>query len=224
MGAKDLRTKQPRDRSASNAPANRVAPTGKAERARSRSQSKPAKVGRPRAAAPVPPQAPALKARTVPAASIDLSELLGAGSVSKPAKPAQARAESRKPAPVAQPAAPAKKAAEKPVPAKSPAPRKPAREAISLEEMIAVVAPEQPQAVQKKPAGPRHAGHPAQFHERIPHFMGQLKARDRANLKQNAELLSSIIQTFGENVDIDAAEIIQITLASKGARAGSKTH
>ena len=221
MGAKDLKAKQSRDRSAS-AP-KRVAPTGKADRSRSRSQSKPAKTARPKAATPA--KAPKVRPAQTAAASIDLSELLGAGSAAKPAKPVPARVESKKPVPVAPaPAVQPKKAAEKPVPAKSPAPKRPVREAISLEEMIAVVAPELPVAQPKKAAPARHAGHPAQFHDRIPHFMNQLKARDRANLKQNAELLSSIIQTFGENVDIDAAEIIQITLASKGARAGSKTH
>ena len=216
-----------------------------ADRSRSRSQSKPVKANKPatsqpkkshndtldlgellgagsasksRKTQPAPTQqkkvtaahhhSPAPAAKTAPkkkVASIDFDEILNASSHSKPAPKKKATIDfdeilnttsQPKAAPARTQASPAKKVA----PAKAHA--SPARHA----QAKTTKAP----AVQAKATSQR-----SQSHEKLAHFMTQLRNRDSNDVKSNATLLASIINTFAQKSQVSAAEIVQTVQGSK---------
>ena len=186
------------------------------DRSRSRSQSKPTKVNKPVTSQP----------RKSHNDTLDLGELLGAGSASKGKKTQPAQPQQKKhtavhhhsPAPAAK-TAPKKKAEPidfdeilgassqaKPAHAKthaSPA-RKvaPAKAHASPARGVQAKATKAP-AVQAKATSQR-----SQSHDKLSHFMTQLRTRDGNDVKSNATLLASIINTFAQKNQVSAAEII----------------
>ena len=217
MGVKDNKAKQVKTRTVTPTSTKRAPVAAVQDRERSRSQSKPSKTA---AQKPILKQTKAPRPAPVQDSGIDLSELLGAGSIAKPVKQAPAKIQTPK---ATQSPAPSKKAAPK-----VSAPKKPAsRGIVDLDELLEctpVAEPEPtPARVAQKPIGKS-----IPQTEKISHFMGLLKSRDRGNARHNAELLASIIQAFGEGVDITSTDIIQMTLSGRSdirsGKSAPRTH